>query len=681
MLDTDQNVKEHTSSSPAVRTARAPAGPPPRTTQYFSAALMLVAITTVVSSSFYLWYDEKPQPSRELTDGEEEGLPPESGAPQAYTNWQQPLLALVLSGQMHGYIDPCGCSKPQFGGLERRYNFIDSLRKGTAKRKPWDVVGIDLGELPKLQGIHEQTLLKYALSMRALEVMGYQAVGIGKNEILMPLGEGLAAAWDKKDPTLRPLSLSLARCAPGGQYHALNARQYQIVQNTRPKLGIISMMGPEMRELYKNQENFLNNAAELPRALDAFAQAGVEIGIILHHEHPDVDPQIQGIQRMQIVEKQRMQVALTCAKFCANERMKNPRIPPIQLMMILTDEPEPPALLVQPDPALPTQVAVIGHKGKYVGLVGLYRSNDKKEPFRMQYQIVEMSEEWETPEGKKGTQPVVLLVEKYKQELRAQKMMDKLVRNLHPNQVPPVNQAGLKATYVGSGRCGECHPAAYKVWEGTRHAIATNTLEDKKKRPVGHQYDPECMMCHTTGFKHPSGYNDLVNAAIWPAKNPDPVPVAKLEKHNAKLRGVGCESCHGPASEHEKNPDNAALYKIINPFRPTAAELKLEDAVAKGIANPAMKNQLKILLDKRLRPIGNFCTSCHDHENDVNWGGKGHDTIDMWYKVIHRTPRAVLANPPQEGVEPPAALKIEVQKTGVPLIPEIRIEDDTEKKK
>ena len=79
---------------------------------------------------------------------------------------------------MHGYINPCGCSKPQNGGLERRYNFIESL-----KAKGWDVVGIDLGELPETHGIQEQNMLKYDLSVKALRAMNYRAMGIGKDEV------------------------------------------------------------------------------------------------------------------------------------------------------------------------------------------------------------------------------------------------------------------------------------------------------------------------------------------------------------------------------------------------------------------------------------------------------------------------------------------------------------------
>ena len=76
---------------------------------------------------------------------------------------------------MHGYIDPCGCSEPQHGGLIRRYNFIQSL-----KAKKWDVVGIDLGEMAQVQGIQAQNLLKFDLTVKSLAAMNYRAFGIGR---------------------------------------------------------------------------------------------------------------------------------------------------------------------------------------------------------------------------------------------------------------------------------------------------------------------------------------------------------------------------------------------------------------------------------------------------------------------------------------------------------------------
>jgi hypothetical protein len=57
-----------------------------------------------------------------------------------FEDWTaKPNLVLVLSGQQHGYMLPCGCSRPQLGGLERRYNFLQFVKKAG-----WPYVAFDL---------------------------------------------------------------------------------------------------------------------------------------------------------------------------------------------------------------------------------------------------------------------------------------------------------------------------------------------------------------------------------------------------------------------------------------------------------------------------------------------------------------------------------------------------------
>jgi hypothetical protein len=604
---------------------------------------------------------------RDNGDCYEQENPPVDQVPKDYTQWEKPLAALILSGQMHGFIDPCGCSEPQYGGLIRRFNFIQSL-----KAKKWDVVGIDMGELPSIKGIHEQNLLKYDLSIKALSAMDYRAVGIGRDEMLLPLGEGLVQIWDKKKPYPRPLNLSLAETAPKQKYHELNVRSHEIIVNTTPKIGVISLMGPEVRAGLQALERFLSNEEELPKALQAFADAGVEIGVIVHHEYPAVNMP-PGFKREQAIEDARSELALTCAKFCDAQRKKNPKVPPIHLMMVLTELAEPSALMRKLDPNLPTHLVEIGHKGKYVGLLGVYRAD---KAYRLQYQMVLMSPEWQTKKDQEKNNTVIALMEDYNQKLKRHAMLDKYPRTLHYNQIPAQNQKGLKATYLGSERCGGCHAEAYAVWEKTPHFKATKTLEELMY-PSGRQFDPECMMCHATGFKHPGGFNDLVTKlADWPPKPNDPkAGPKKIQKHNDNLRGVGCESCHGPCSEHEKKPDDAKLYDLINPYRPSKAERNLEEKVEKNTITPPEEAQLADLFKKRIGPMGaNLCMKCHDGENDVNWGQPGKDTADKWkggkHPLIHRTPKnnnGAAGPPPAKENNPPAV----VNDPGPPIVIEI----------
>lgn len=64
--------------------------------------------------------------------------------PALFQSWpnRAPDVAVVLTGEQHSYLKFCGCSQPQLGGLERRYNFIAKL-----KDKGWPVVAFDLGDI------------------------------------------------------------------------------------------------------------------------------------------------------------------------------------------------------------------------------------------------------------------------------------------------------------------------------------------------------------------------------------------------------------------------------------------------------------------------------------------------------------------------------------------------------
>ncbi len=86
--------------------------------------------------------------------------------------------------------------------------------------------------------------------------------------------------------------------------------------------------------------------------------------------------------------------------------------------------------------------------------------------------------------------------------------------------------------YVGSKPCKPCHAYEYEKWGSKGHARAYATLER-----VGSQYDPECVVCHVIGIKYESGFIS--------------------EQKTGHLKDVGCETCHGPGSEHIKTPGAA----------------------------------------------------------------------------------------------------------------------------
>lgn len=72
--------------------------------------------------------------------------------------------------------------------------------------------------------------------------------------------------------------------------------------------------------------------------------------------------------------------------------------------------------------------------------------------------------------------------------------------------------------YLGSDACRDCHPAAWRRWQGTAHAAAFAGLPEADRARTA------CLRCHTTG-----------------------------RDGGARVSGldaVGCEACHGPGGDH-----------------------------------------------------------------------------------------------------------------------------------
>jgi hypothetical protein len=133
---------------------------------------------------------------------------------------------------------------------------------------------------------------------------------------------------------------------------------------------------------------------------------------------------------------------------------------------------------------------------------------------------------------------LLAMVREYRSEIRQTPLAIDDPDVVDPNAVPGV---AMNATFVGSSACKDCHRKDYEIWEKSGHAHAFATLEKK-----GSAADPHCVSCHTIGFGKPGGYRRPMGSA--------------------SLTDVGCESCHGPGSEH------VARYRDNKPsnfrFRP-----------------------------------------------------------------------------------------------------------------
>jgi hypothetical protein len=560
------------------------------------AALVLIAVSALAGTGLARLLKQAP--------GLDEGKALPAAGPNARERfqrtcdgWGKPDLVFLLSAEEHGYLLPCGCSEPQVGGLERRYNLLRLL-----KDRGWPVVALDVGDVPQKEGIQGpvklpniQGMPKYVTSMKARKAMGYTAVGIGEYEASLSLFETLANwALDEKRPGILAANVKDAETLFPTQLHPWT--EAVEVDAKEPgglpvKVGVAGLIGPSVQgKIKENNVAFeRDNRGVLRRVLAEMKGAGIELPVLLYQG------QVNGAKPGGPATE-----AVACAE-C---------FPELSVILCLSEEDMPPgAPHYVENKAAGTKTAIItlGHKCKYVGVLGVWRTDNKAKPFDFKYQLVELTPDFKTPPAQRKGHPIHELMEAYTQQLKNENYLARYGQTKHELQVlPPV--PNLKnpgrpnePTYVGTAVCKKCHEDAYEVWEKTPHHEAyAKLVGPQKEGPSNRQFDAECIVCHTVGFGRQGGFTDAV-------KTPH-------------LENVGCESCHGPGSLHVKNPNDPEWQKRMNlawwkdPDKPLSAEEE----------------------KRRLGRIDDFCQKCHDHDNDVTWI---HGAFARkWAKIAH--PRA-----------------------------------------
>ncbi|MDY3561333.1 multiheme c-type cytochrome [Gemmata sp. JC673] len=542
-----------------------------------------------------------------------------------FADWpkdQKPDAALVLTGQTFGYLQPCGCSRPQTGGLERRAYFIDQLKK-----KGWPVAGVDLGDLyPEKVAVREQGTLKYVAAMNALREMGYIAVGVGETELKGGLDELL------------------------GNY---------IVQKEQPPFTLAgNIVGPGVDAtgkpvLFPREQRFRPGAGKRPivELTEVADVGGVPVGVAGVVGNP-----LAVLAREKkfdtSIDFAKPQDALVAARDALAKHPKKPRLNVLIYQGSMADAqnvaknfPEFNVILCQASDALPplkpnyvnttagtTAIVEVGHKGQHVGVVGAFKKPGGG--FELRYQLVPLGEEFNQP----GTDAEALQKNKALQSLQwyAERVKKDIVlgkdypRTLHAAQIhaAELKPKGVSLRYVGAEACKACHQAEYKKWadvdpdeKSLAHSHAMKSLEKYAHRPNLRQFDGECVKCHTVGFNHSTGYED--------------------EKKTPQLKNVGCENCHGPGSGHVADPKNKQLTELLSQWKQGLAPAPGQNAIR--LPDKAfMEKMAKLGPEERgkmaqppatqllINRVSAMCMECHDHDADPHF-----DIYKNWAKIGH----------------------------------------------
>jgi hypothetical protein len=451
-----------------------------------------------------------------------------------FAGWPAPAGALVISGEQFGYLEPCGCTQGQLGGLKRRYVLVERLRD----EQKWPLALIDLGSLIKdpagARGGFEQSKLKFDVALKALKLMKYDALALSPEDLKVGTDEALVRFVNNGD---RP-RVVCANVVPASGFEATIAPVVRAAAGP-VRLGITAVLDPAMLKRLPDpsREQLLPTVKDPEEALPA----------VLAELEKDTDVQVLMVQGPP-------ELASSLGR----------KFPGFDLVVGTSEfDPSEQAETLNDGKTL---LVAIGPKGKYTGVVGLFPGS---KPL-LRYQRVSLGNKLNDP-----AKPMHDLIEdEFQGMLRSAGVVENFPRHDHVGGPPG-------ARFVGAETCRSCHANTFAKWSTTRHAHAFESIvTDPKGVRSDHQFDAECVSCHTTGFEYTSGWK---SAVLTP-----------------ELKGNQCENCHGPASEHVAHPDDPEALKALH----------LEVARVEA---------------------SRFCFRCHDEDNSPKF-----DFTTYWAQIAHK---------------------------------------------
>lgn len=429
-------------------------------------------------------------------------------APGTYLQgWEKPAVALLLTGEQHGYLEPCGCSETQSGGMARRADLVRIL----TEVKGWDVVGLDVGGT--LKRARRQDQIKFEKLFEAFRQLHYLAVGVGVEELRLG-ADFILSRFIGPDELAKSTALVSSNVVLFDQPDLGWPLPYRMIETAGLKIGVTSVFGPSLvKDVAPEGTNtnitFRNPDEVLPDVIKKLEEMKPDLMVLLCHGN-DAE-------------------ALSMAKTYPQFR--------IVLAAGGFDEPDGKPITVGK-----TWILNVGHKGKRVGVLGFYPKNEQQ-PFR--FELIQLDKD-----RFKNHPAMRELMKQYQQQLEDEGIAasDELLIS-HPSG----------QTFVGVEKCASCHTKAYAQWKDTGHAVAFTTLKEgpwhanraaEKIDWIPRQFDPECLSCHVTGW-HPQ---EMLRYGSGYVK----------EDESKHLLGQQCENCHGPGSLHVAREEaNAGMDELL----------------------------------------------------------------------------------------------------------------------
>jgi hypothetical protein len=410
----------------------------------------------------------------------------------------QNLVRMMVSGNLLGRLEPCGCASGQLGGLARRWYQIGDRH---------DLL-IEGGNL--VAGATEIDVMKMFTTVEILLAMKrpYDVVGVGVHDLELPWADWAGFLSSYKAPIVASDLESTDPQWPGQPFVEKDVR------GTKVRIASLAIELP--KSLAKAEPplvKLLEPAAAWQRALAGAATDTLRV-VLVHSP-------------------------AALARELAQKLQPSPDL----VVCLDSGVSEPPGSAERQG-----QVPVVfpGIRGRLLLDLGLCRIDGKP---RLTYEVVELRGS-ETKPGAQEDPDVKQILLRHRLQVKEDGTLAKMAEQL---------PTATGATYVGTENCITCHSTAYEVWEKTKHAKAWETLDIAEKDPKRYGWPvthyPDCVSCHVVGYREKSGFRTYADtpglAAVGCERchGPGSAHVAsggtvKLGKTGGGLPATVCTQCH-----------------------------------------------------------------------------------------------------------------------------------------
>jgi hypothetical protein len=362
-------------------------------------------------------------------------------------------LRILLSSDLRGYLEPCGCTEHRWGGIARQRSVVarGMAKAGSGGDAAPAAIALDAGDMTAGRLLWQRVGLEHYLT--ALGKMNYTAANLGAREISM------SAAWIGELAARSPVPLVSANvCAEAGGAPLAGVAPYRQVMVSNLRVTIVGVVTPDPQWPPGEGVRVLDVDEALAKLLPALRPDTDVIVLLAACDEPTIKKIARSHPELDVVLGGRV---LQASK----------------------------EVLMQGA----CRVVALADKGQMMAQVDV-GIRPGGQPAKASSKMIVLDND--VPEDAQ----MLDLVKQYNAELarlnRAGGMEALGVATLPP-------PAG-ENRYAGSERCRDCHARQYQVWSASRHAKAYASLVRRQR-----DSNPDCISCHVVDLGAGDGFRGV----------------------------------------------------------------------------------------------------------------------------------------------------------------------------